>query len=591
MRPLVLALGLVKLVSAYQQVPFTAPSPTALLSAEFNTFALELLDEWAVPGLSLGIVKVGNDGKLLTDFRGYGTAGKGRKVDQDTLFGIASNSKAFTAAAVAHLVDQGKLSWEDKVTQLLPDLKFSDTFANEQATPIDILSHRTGLPRHEHSYQLGETPKEFVQRISGLRPSAEFRAEWQYNNQMFVTAAYLVSELSGEPFTDFVSSTFFKPLNMTATTYTPLLDDTDAMKHLSSSFATLKNWTSVEIPYNFNATFDQLQLHAGAGGVVSSAQDLVKWLAFLIEQRKTVSGSTTDGSLDTILSPESVKRMTDGHMLQEVASEWPETSAFNYGLGLRSFSYRGVQAINHGGDIPGFGTQLLWSFDRGIGVVALCNADGTGNAVADVAAYRAFDELLRLDKIDWNSRYREKYAVARAERVARISSAFALSTADVVPSDHLKSYIGTYHDYAYGNISVCPSPSSDYPSSTSLPIACSALSQRLDGVLSTDDTPPPSPRALLVAAPGLFGISHLILEHDAGESWKGVAASVFGGVEGREQGLLVYDGSGEIKVELVEGKQVEVWGVWGAGPEVWRREKERRKEGMWGEPEVVFTRV
>lgn len=101
---------------------------------------------------------------------------------------------------------------------------------------------------------------------------------------MFIVAAHLVSELANEPFTDFVSSTFFKPLNMSSTTYTPLLDDTDALKHLSSSYGTLKNWTSVEIPYTFNASFEQLQLHAGAGGVVSSARDLTEWLAFLIKQ-------------------------------------------------------------------------------------------------------------------------------------------------------------------------------------------------------------------------------------------------------------------------------------------------------------------
>lgn len=105
---------------------------------------------------------------------------------------------------------------------------------------------------------------------------------------MFILAAYLVSGLANQPFTDFVTSTFFKPLNMSSTTYTPLLDVTDAVKHLSSSYATLKNWTSVEIPYNFNATFEQLQLFAGAGGAVSSARDLVKWLAFLIKQVRTL---------------------------------------------------------------------------------------------------------------------------------------------------------------------------------------------------------------------------------------------------------------------------------------------------------------
>lgn len=216
----------------------------------------------------------------------------------------------------------------------------------------------------------------------------------------------------------------------------------------------------------------------------------------------------------------------------------------------------------------------------------------TGTLGTSLSLRVGFTRLTDLLVCDLSDSYRKKFAIDRAEQVARIASAFALSTDEDVPSELLKSYIGTYHDYAYGNICICASPSSDYASSTSnLPSACSALYQRLEGILSTDDTPPPSPHALLVAAPGLFGLSHLVLKHDARESWRGVSASVFGGVEGREQSLLVYDGSEDIKVDLLDGKRVEVWGVWGAGPEVAKREKERRGEGKWGEPEVVFTRV
>lgn len=191
----------------------------------------------------------------------------------------------------------------------------------------------------------------------------------------------------------------------------------------------------------------------------------------------------------------------------------------------------------------------------------------------------------------WPDRYRKKHADYRAEQAAHLASAFAPSTADGIPPELIQSYMGTYQDYAYGNVSICPSPSSVHASQPSLPSACSALHKRLAGILSTDNTPPPSPRALLIAAPACFGMSHIVLEHDIGESWKGIAASVFGGVEGREKGLLVYDGGEQIRVDLSGRNQAAVWGIWGAGSTVAKRTKEQRKTGNWGEPEVVFARV
>lgn len=150
--------------------------------------------------------------------------------------------------------------------------------------------------------------------------------------------------------------------------------------------------------------------------------------------------------------------------------------------------------------------------------------------------------------------------------------------------------IGTYHDYGYGNITVCPSPSASIEPS-SLPPACHALFHRLDGLLSTDDTPPPPPNALLIDAPGFFGFSHYVLHHDAGAAWKGVKAAVFGAVEGREQGLLVYVGGGGVRMEVQEDGALRFWGIWGAGPEVEKREKARREAGEWGRAEVEFVRV
>lgn len=173
---------------------------------------------------------------------------------------------------------------------------------------------------------------------------------------MYITAAYLVSKISGQDFTSFVKSSFFEPLGMDTTTYTPLLDERDTLEHLSASYNTLKNRSVVEIPYNFNASREQLQVLAGAGGVVSSLRDLMRWVSFLVLQRR--ASPSAGASLEKILSQASLKRMTDGHMVQEVAAPYPEGSAVQYSLGLMSASYQGVEFYKHGGDIPGFGAPL-----------------------------------------------------------------------------------------------------------------------------------------------------------------------------------------------------------------------------------------
>jgi len=197
---------------------------------------------------------------------------------------------------------------------------------------------------------------------------------WSSNNQMFMSAAFLASNLTGTPYTSLVTDSIFRPLNMSASTFTPHLDDPSLAK-LSSSFVTLDNNTVIEIPYGFHADFDTLQLNAGAGGVVTSARDGLKWVQFLIRQRQaaTAKPGPPRTELDGVLSRESVLAMSSGQMVSQRLGAYPESSQQLYGLGLELVHYQGVQTIRHGGSIPGFGTQVLWSSELGVGVVAFCN--------------------------------------------------------------------------------------------------------------------------------------------------------------------------------------------------------------------------
>ena len=179
------------------------------------------------------------------------------------------------------------------------------------------------------------------------------------------------------PYTDLVTDSIFGPLNMTASTFTPHLDD-PSLTQLSASFVTLDNDTVIKIPYGFDGSHDSLQLNAGAGGVVTSARDGLKWVEFLLRQRRaaTARPAPPRSRLDAVLPREHVLELSSGQMVGQRVEPYPDSSMQLYGLGLELVHYQGVQTVRHGGSIPGFGTQMLWSSEAGVGVVAFCNAAG-----------------------------------------------------------------------------------------------------------------------------------------------------------------------------------------------------------------------
>ncbi|GAA6043675.1 hypothetical protein JCM8097_008604 [Rhodosporidiobolus ruineniae] len=542
-----------------------------LLPSDFDSFGDSLVREWGVPGVAVGVVKVGDGGKTTTDFHSFGSAGKGRKVDEDTLFGIASNSKAFTAAAVGQLVHQGRISWTDKVHDLLPDFQLQD--------------------HHEASYRSGETTAELLERLRYLRPSAELRETWHL---MFGTAAHLVSNLTSRSFTSHVASTIFHPLNMTSTSYAPH-PSPDLVSRLSASYLTLENGTAVEIPYGFNFSREDLEFNAGAGGVVSSTRDMVKWVELLIRQRQASRKGNTPSPLDSVLAPATIRALSTPRSIVQPEPSYPFLSPTLYGMGLMLTSYNGSEYIYHGGSIPGFGSQVAWSSDLGVGVVVLCNTDGTGNAVSDILAYRAFDNLLNRPALDWNKHYHTLATADRNASHAALQHAHEHKEAKVPPSLPEEAYLGRYADAGYGSVTLCaypPPPSSSLlspPAERAAPESCAALYARL--ALSTpfhSPQPPdfPSP-VFLLSQPGFFGMSHVLLRHFNGSEWRDARGSVFDGTKTGEGGKWVrYAEADEVRVRFVsEGEGVrgmEMSGVWGAGAGVEEEE---------GRIEVVFERV
>ncbi|MEW5901563.1 MAG: serine hydrolase domain-containing protein, partial [Acidobacteriota bacterium] len=169
--------------------------------------------EWKVPGMAVAIVKDGQ--VILAEGYGLKDVKNNLKVTPQTIFAIGSSSKAFTATAMGILTDDGKLDWDKPVREYLPSFKLWDLFASERMTPRDLVCHRSGLPRHDVMwYNSPLSRKELFDRIQYLKPNKDFRANFQYQNLMFMTAGYLVGQLSGSTWEEFTKKKIFEPLGM-----------------------------------------------------------------------------------------------------------------------------------------------------------------------------------------------------------------------------------------------------------------------------------------------------------------------------------------------------------------------------------------
>lgn len=183
---------------------------------------------------------------------------------------------------------------------------------------------------------------------------------------MYIAAAHLVARLSGQPFTDYVKDHFFKPLEMYSTTYTPILDGGDRAKRLSRSFVSLSTddgHENVEIPFVFNLSFKDVQLDAGAGGIISSTRDLLKWVHLLIRQHRAAEdeSSSTRPDLDKILHPDGIKQLTAGRSFSSRSSPYAEESIGAYGHGFWTQSYQGEEFVKHGGESGSYKCLLTGS--------------------------------------------------------------------------------------------------------------------------------------------------------------------------------------------------------------------------------------
>ena len=409
----------------------------------FDAYVQQVMGDWKVPGLAVGAIK---DGKVvLAKGYGYRDVEKQLPVTEKTLMAIGSNSKSFTVTLMGILSDQQKLEWEKPVREYLPDFQLQDPVATQQMTPIDLVTHRSGLPRHDRMWlATGFSRKELYDKLRFLEPSASFRQRYQYNNLMFMTAGVLTERIANEPWETQVRQRLFVPLGMTSSNTS--VRDLPASPDFSRAYIE-RGGTAIGVPYR------NIDAIGPAGAINSNVDDMLRYVQMHIDQGQ-VGGKQ-------IISKRFAALMQSLHSAAPVSIDldapvYTEFGPGGYGLGVSVRSYRGHKLVDHTGGIDGFISAMSWMPNDRIGVVVLTNLSGT-NPVPTTVAWNVYDRLLGLEAVDF--RARAKDAQARSERLGteRERKRAAERVTGTSPSRALSQFAGTYEHPAYGTVTVTES--------------------------------------------------------------------------------------------------------------------------------------
>ena len=396
-------------------IAFLILTAAAASPAVIDSSVDRAMRELHVPGVAIGIIQ---DGKVILA-KGYGVRqlGQGAPVTSDTIFAVGSMTKSFTAVTMAAMVDEKKLDWDKPVRNYLPWFRMYDPVATELMTPRDLLTHRSGLPRHDFiRFSTPLTRAELVRRLRYLEPNRTFRDVYQYNNLMYVTAGFLAGEVAGKSWEELVKERIYVPLGMarsnTSTADTQKQDDF-ASPHITEGGVV----KSTEF-YNYQ------KFGVGPNGAVNSTvNDLVKYLDFHLGKGKPIL---------------STAQMTQLH--KPVTA----TGTGGYALGWNVYSHRGHTVWEHGGAITGFTSMMVLLPEEKTGIVVLNNLD---SRLPTVVAWDLADKLLGLEPQDYlGDAERAQQNQRRETTTPRVPG--------TKPSLALAAYTGEYFHAAYGAIHV-----------------------------------------------------------------------------------------------------------------------------------------
>jgi CubicO group peptidase (beta-lactamase class C family) len=392
---------------------------------------------WKIPGMAVAVVA---KGKVL-HLKGYGVRdlAAGTPVTPDTKFRIASISKSFTVTTLAALAKDGRLGWEDRVRQHLPEFQAYDPWVTDHITVRDLVTMRTGIARHDLLWGIDVFPREeLVRRIRYIQPNQDFRTAWQYQNLMFTAAGYLAGRVDGNGWEALVRQRVLQPLGMTRTS--PVLADYERDDNFTRPYALHDDGVVRLVDRQRNT--DPI---APTGGLHSTISDMARYLT-LHMQGGSYGGTELIRRADSRAMQ--VPQMAMQRPMTIEAGEFPELSDEAYGMGMLVTHYRGRKLVHNPGNWDGWSLELSFLPDDSLGVVVLTNMYST--TIRDFLPWLLYDRLLGLSNRRWSDRFLERQARGRALQVAaraREDSARIPGTAPIHP---LEAYVGRYHHPAYG---------------------------------------------------------------------------------------------------------------------------------------------
>ncbi len=414
--------------------PIGAQSSSDL--GKIDRYFQNMVDDWGVPSMAVGIVQ---DGELIFD-KAYGTKETGKDLlpDGQTLYAIASNSKAFTTAIIAMLVQEGKLAWDDKVQDYLPYFEIYDPYLSTQVTVRDLLSHRVGLGTFSGDviwYQSDFNAEEMIRRIRYLPQAFPFRSGFGYSNLMYITAGELIKTVTGKSWTQNVQERIFNKLGMNRSIVGP-----GQLKE-KGNFATPHEWVgdSINKPIEW---VDWTEV-AATGGIISCVEDMAKWMIFNLNHG-IWNGDTvlTKSSRNTIWTPH------NNYQVDFTSKNDFNTHLSGYGLGWNVRDYDGHLFAGHTGGFDGMLTAVSLIPDKNIGVVILTNGMKSPFMAAN---YYAIDALLERPEKDWSADLLQRVNNNSSEDT-RIQERISKQVFQTKPSLELMKYTGTYRSKIHGDI-------------------------------------------------------------------------------------------------------------------------------------------
>jgi len=437
-RSLALALCL-PAAAAAQGKPATPPP-------NFDAYVAAVMKQFEVPGMGIAIVK---DGQVVLA-KGYGVKrlGSSDKVDADTRFGIASNTKAFTALALGMLVEEGKIEWDAPVVNYLPEFMMWDSWVTRQITVRDLLVHRSGLGLGAGDLlwwpPTTYTPHEIMMRLRYIEPATSFRSAYAYDNVLYLVAGQLIERVSGQSWSDFITNRIMRPVGMKEATSTHAAA-ADAGGNVAITHARVDGAVRVVKPFSDPNTDP-------AGGINAGANDMARWMIAQMDSGrvgdKRLWQPGTTRQQWTLVTP-----MPFGPAPKELA---PYTANFNgYALGFNVRDYRGEKLVTHTGGLPGYVSLLMMLPNKKVGVVVLTNQE-SGAAFMSVGL-KVLDYYLGAPPFDWLAGYTTRMARIDSMMAAQNSATAAARDSASRPSLPLASYAATYVDPWYGTVTVSQS--------------------------------------------------------------------------------------------------------------------------------------